>query len=108
MAKRKLNTELKELLEKIPADKRAVAGRLCDELVFMHETLEDLKGKIKDTGTVEHFQQGKQDFMRESPALRSYNNMLKQYSSLYKQLTDLLPKEDTSQGVSELYNFCKE
>lgn len=109
MARRKLSTELKQILEKIPEDKKTIAGRLCDELVFLQETLEDLKAQVKETGTVEHFKQGKQDFLRESPALRSYNNTLKQYSALYKQLCDLLPKEDAgAKPTNPVYDFLKE
>ena len=38
MAKRKISTELKEILQKVPEDKKTIAGRLADELVFMQET----------------------------------------------------------------------
>ncbi len=109
MARRKLSTELKQILEKIPEDKKLVAGRLCDEIIFLQETLSDLKEQVRETGTVEHFIQGKQDFLRESPALRSYNNTLKQYSALYKQLCDLLPKEDAgAKATNPVYDFIKE
>ena len=109
MARRKISTELRQILEKIPEDKKTVAGRLCDEIIFLQETLSDLKAQVKETGTVEHFKQGKQDFLRESPALRSYNNTLKQYSALYKQLCDLLPKEDAgAKPTNPVYDFIKE
>lgn len=108
MARKKIDNELKEILEKIPADKKAIAGRLAEEIIFMQETLTDLKKQIKDTGTVEYFVQGKQNFLRESPALKSYNNTLKQYTSVYKQLCDLLPKEDSKPVSNPLYDFIKE
>lgn len=108
MARKKINTELKEILEKIPADKQVIAGRLIDELIFMQETLTDLKKQIKELGTVEHFEQGKQSFLRESPALKSYNNTLRQYSSLYKQLCDLMPKEVEVAKANDIYDFIKE
>lgn len=108
MARKKINTEIKQILEKIPEDKKAIAGRLADELIFIQETLTDLKSQIKEHGTVEHFEQGKQNFLRESPALKSYNNTVKQYSNLYKQLTDLLPKESPpTNSDNELYDFIK-
>ena len=109
MARRKLSTELKEILEKIPQDKKAVAARLADELVFMQETLAELRQQVKANGTLEHFIQGKQDFWRESPALRGYNNTLKQYNSTFKQLCDLLPKEDTTRSTGNpLYDFIED
>lgn len=108
MARKKINTELKKILERIPENKKTIAGRLADELIFLQSTLTDLKKQIKDNGTVEHFIQGKQNFLRESPALKSYNNTLKSYSNLYKQLTDLLPKEQETNKDNAIYDFLKE
>lgn len=108
MARKKISTELKNILEKVPEDKKTIAGRLADELIFMQATLADLKKQIKENGTVEHFEQGKQNFLRESPALKSYNVTLKSYSNLYKQLTDLLPKDQATKKENELYDFIKE
>lgn len=108
MARKKISTELKDILEKIPADKQAIAGRLADELIFMQATLADLKKQIKENGTIEKFEQGRQSFLRESPALKSYNNTLQRYSQLYKQLTDLLPKEQEAEKANAIYDFIKE
>lgn len=100
--------EFKAILEKIPQDKKNIGERLVEELLFMRETLEDLKGQIREKGTVEKFEQGKQNFMRESPALKSYNTTVNRYSQLYKQLTDLLPKVQETQQSNALYDFLKE
>ena len=108
MARKRINTELKEIIEKVPEDKKGVAGRIADELIFMQQTLADLKKQIKENGTIEHFQQGKQSFLRESPALKSYNMTIQRYSALYKQLTDLLPKEQEAEKAGGLYDFIKE
>lgn len=108
MARKRINSELKDILEKIPADKQTIAARLADELIFMQSTLADLKKQIKEGGTVERFEQGKQSFLRESPALKSYNTTIQRYSALYKQLTDLLPKEEPVKNAGELYDFLKE
>lgn len=108
MARKKISTELKIILERIPENKKAIGGRLADELIFLQSTLNDLKKQIKDKGTVEQFIQGKQNFLRESPALKSYNITLKSYSTLYKQLTDLLPKEQETNSENAIYEFLKE
>lgn len=92
MARSKTKTELMLIVDKIPEDKQYIGIKLVDELVFMESTLKDLKKQIKELGTVEHFKQGKQEFLRECPALKSYNSSIQRYSQLYKQLTDLLPK----------------
>ena len=108
MARKRINTELKEILERIPEDKKAIAGRIADELIFLQGTLADLKKQIKETGTVERFEQGKQSFLRESPALKSYNVTITRYSQLYKQLSDMLPAEKEAQKANAVYDFIKE
>lgn len=105
-ARKRINTELKELLTKIPEDKQTIAARLIDELVFMQKTLTTLKRQIDENGTVELFEQGKQSFMRESPALKSYNTTIQRYSALYKQLCDMLPKEEPTKS-NAVYDFLK-
>lgn len=98
--------DLNEILDKIPAEKRAVAARLITELEFMDETLTSLRAEIAENGVIEDFKQGKQEFTRETPALKAYNMTIARYSTLSKQLTDLLPKEtDTPKFESALDEF---
>ena len=99
---------MRQILSKVPEDKKAIAGRLADELIFMQETLSDLRDQIRESGAVEHFKQGKQEFDRVSPAMSTYNSTLKQYSTLMKQLTDLLPKDEQIQKANAVYEFLKE
>lgn len=104
---RKKKNEFTDILKKIPEDKKKIAANIIDELLFMKETLADLKSQVKENGTVEHFKQGKQNFLRESPALKSYNTTVQRYSQLYKQLIDILPKTPDS-GIlpgDELLDF---
>lgn len=96
------------ICEKIPSDKKIVADRLIDELIFMTETLADLKDMIRENGTVEHFEQGKQNFLRENPALKSYNTTIQRYSLLYKQLCDLAGKTQEAEKSNPVYDFIKE
>ncbi len=74
----------------------------------MTETLEDLKKNIRESGTVEHFKQGKQDFLRENPALKSYNTTIQRYSLLYRQLSDLAGKSPEAEKSNPVYDFIKE
>lgn len=108
MARKRINTELKDILARMPEDKKAIAGRIADELIFMQATLAELKKQIKENGTIEHFEQGRQSFLRESPALKSYNTTIQRYSALYKQLTDLLPKEQEAEKANAIYDFIKD
>lgn len=108
MARRKIVAELEEILSKIPADRQYIGRKLVDELVFMQDTLTTLKRRIKESGTEEEFVQGKQNFMRESPALTSYNKTVAQYSKLFKQLTDLMPKTQEAEKSNALLDFLKD
>ena len=102
------STDFSEILEKIPSDKKKIAENLIDELSFMRETLEDLKDQVRKTGTIEQFEQGRQSFLRESPALKSYNTTVQRYSMLYRQLCDLAGKTQEAEKSNPVYDFIKE
>ena len=95
------------ILKKIPEDKRSIGEKLVEELSFMETTLKRLKEQIAETGEVEHFQQGKQDFYRESPALKAYNTTVQRYSVMYRQLTDLMGKSAEVDKSNAVYDFIK-
>ena len=107
MARKKLIAELDAILEKIPEDKQYVGQKLIEELVFMQDTLKTLKQRIKQDGTQEHFEQGKQSFLREAPALTSYTKLIARYGALYKQLCDLMPKSVETEKNNAVYDFLK-
>ena len=88
------NKQLEQILKKIPSEKENEASLIANELRFVLETTEKLRKDIQENGAVEHFINGKQDFLRESPAMISYNKLMKTYNTLYKNLLELIPKED--------------
>ena len=88
--------ELENILKKIPDEKLNEAALISNEMKFILKTIELLKADIEEKGAVEHFINGKQDFLRESPALASYNKLMKTYDTFYKNLIALLPKEEQS------------
>lgn len=100
--------DLKKLLKLVPDDRKTIAGKLITEIVFMTKTLMELKKSVEADGAIDLFKQGKQEFKRENPALKSYNAMIQRYSLLNKQLTDLLPKPQlTDRNKEELIEFLK-
>lgn len=95
--------QLEEILKKVPKDKTNEAELIAEELRFVLATTEKLRKDIEKNGAVEHFINGKQDFLRESPAMISYNKLMKTYNTLYKSLLDLIPKEDIfNEDVEEI------
>lgn len=85
--------EIDEILKKIPKEKFNEASLVADKLKYMEVKLAEVQKQIDELGVVEHFINGKQDFLRESPALASYTKLMKTYDTFYKNLINLLPKE---------------
>lgn len=96
--------KVRELLSQVDTNKRPIATQLVTELEFMEKTLEKLRAEIEEHGVVEEFKQGKQEFTRETPALKSYNLTVSRYATLHKQLVALLPDDEPEQG-DELDKF---
>lgn len=99
-------SNLNRLIEQVDSSKRPIAAQLVTELNFMRRTLAALRKEIGEKGVIEDFKQGKQQFMRESPALKSYNTTVARYATLQKQLAELLPDGEPEQG-DELDEFLK-
>ena len=104
----KSRKELDEVYNKIAEDKKSEGTLIYNELIFMLETLDKLRDEIKSKGATEHFINGKQDFIRENPALLSYNKMLKSYDIFYKHLINLLPKEQDTSDDDDFDRFIDE
>ena len=95
MAKSKIQdlTILKTLL----AD-NVVALALIDKALFLEETLNKLQKQIEEAGTITEMCQGSYNIQRANPALNAYNITIKNYSSIMKQLNDMLPKQEKAKG----------
>lgn len=108
MTKNKYTTlnlgKLKQVLNDLQGDNKPIALALYDELLFIQETLESLKQQVRKEGAIENFKQGKQEFLREHPALKAYNATIARYLAIQKQLLDLLPKEQAKKD-DELLEF---
>ena len=89
--KNKLNRIFKNIDEK----RRKTVERLIDNAAFMAATLEDLQEDINQNGVISEYQNGENQWgTKKSPEVEVYNTMLKNYTSVIKQLTDLLPPEE--------------
>ena len=104
----KTENSLMKLLDKIPEDKKPIGEKLIYELAFIECTLHQLRDHIIEKGEIEHFKQGKQEFYRESPALKAYNTTVQRYSVMYRQLTDLMGKSAEAEKSNAVYDFLKD
>ena len=65
-----------------------------DEAAFMAASLYELRKIINEKGYTEEYQNGaNQKGIKKCSEVEIYNTMIKNYSAIIKQLTDLLPKE---------------
>lgn len=120
-----MNYEGKTKDEIIKAEKRKLSGiytrlerktkksvdSLLDEAAFMAASLYELRKIIDEKGYTEEYQNGaNQKGMKKCSEVEIYNTMIKNYASVIKQLTDLLPKEtekvkvQASDGFEEFIN----
>lgn len=96
--KRRLN----RIYKSIDKNKKDTVEGLIDLAAYQRVTLEEFKEDLDKNGFTEWFQQGKEQdaYERKRPVADMYNSMSNSYQKTIKQLTDLLPKEDT--GVAKV------
>lgn len=102
-----MNEKMHKIVELIPSDKQEIAHVILLEIDFLSITMQHLKEFVDEHGPVDEFRQGKQQFLRESPALKSYNTCVARYAQLLKQLAALIP-EGSADAADELDEFLSE
>lgn len=85
---------LRESYSNLADDKMNVVDGLIRRASYMRVTLEDYEDDLVLNGSIEPFTQSEktEPYDRERPVIRLYNAMNKNYQSIIKQLSDLLPK----------------
>lgn len=88
-------TRLKKLFSKIEKEKRDSVSSLIENIAFMTVSLEELRDIINAKGYTEEYQNGaNQKGVKKCSEVEIYNVMIKNYISAFKQLNDLLPREE--------------
>ena len=83
-----------ELFKEIPPKKYELATRLIDKAAFMHVTLEELQEYINEHGVKEKYKNGaNQSGYKDSVEAKTHANMIKNYTTIMKQLSEMLPLE---------------
>lgn len=100
----RIEAEIKRLNTLFRGEKAKIkkAGEsLIRRAAFMRITLEDLEESITLNGTTSTYKNGENQFgTKISPEVQTYNSMIKNYSGVMKQITDLLPQNKEKQGQS--------
>lgn len=85
--------ELTRTFTKLDAKTKKAVKDLIANAAFMAVTLEELQQTMNESGVVSEYQNGENQWgTKKSPEVEIYNTMIKNYSGVMKQLTDLLPK----------------
>lgn len=92
--------KLKALFED-GSSKSILALSLIDKADFMETTLKDLQKKVKENGVVTKMCQGAYNIDRANPALAAYNITIKNYTTIIKQLNEMIPKEVKTDNFEE-------
>lgn len=92
-----INQELKKLkriFTKLDSRVKKAVENLMYNAAFMSVTLQELQKSINKNGVISEYKNGENQFgTKKSPEVETYNTMIKNYSAIIKQLTDLLPKK---------------
>lgn len=102
---KKIYERYKKMFKNADKVKLEAHDDLLKNIAFMTITLYKLQNEINEKGVIEKFEQGKQNFLRENPALKSYNSTIKNYTSAIKQLNDLVPDNMPKQDGENLLKF---
>lgn len=87
-------------------EKQSLCLQLITNAVFMEEQLSLLQAKIRENGVVSEYKNGENQYgTRKSPEVDVYNAMIKNYTSVIKQINDLLP--DAPGADDELTKFVR-
>ena len=111
MKEERIKTELERIskhFENVNESQRAIVTPLLQNAAFMKVTLEDLQKIINEEGVTETYQNGaNQRGIKQSATLQSYNSLIKNYASVIKTLSQLLPKESGTNRLT-LEKFLEE
>ena len=84
--------KLKNLFKGLQHDKALLTEKLIENAAFMSVLLMDLQENIKDNGYKDKYQNGVNQYgYKKSVAADLYQTTIKNYTSVIKQLNDLLP-----------------
>ena len=88
--------KLDGIYAKLESETKKSVSSLVDEAAFMAASLYELRKIINEKGYTEEYQNGQnQKGVKKCSEVEIYINLSKNFMSIMKQLTDLLPKELT-------------
>ena len=94
---KRIKTELERIcvfFEEIAENQRAIVAPLLQNAAFMKVTLEDLQETINTEGATDRYMNGSNQYgVKQSATMQSYNALIKNFTTVIKTLSVLLPPE---------------
>jgi len=104
MASKKKIFELSEIIPLLSEEQLKVASGMIADAEFMQEQLAQLRERIKKEGVDESYQYGS----KQTAAMTTYLQVQKQYGTIIRYLTDLIPSNPVKNKNDELLEFLKD
>ncbi len=102
----KAERKIKSFFKNIDDEKKRFIAEPIHQLAVTQIILERLSEELEKGDVIEWFEQGSQKIKRENPALKSYNATIKSYTTMFKQLLDLLPNTEAEKAGQALMTFA--
>lgn len=103
MKKFKKKHKLNDIIPLLSEDNLKVASGMIEDAIFMEEQLKALRKTIEEEGVSENYQYGS----KQTAAMTSYLQIQKQYGTIIRYLTDLLPKEARNAASNNLLDWVE-
>ena len=88
---KRIEAERKQLIEYFNNTDDKLALKLIDNASFMRVTLQDLEAYINKNGVKEEWSNGTNQYgVRECVEVKTYKDMIKNYTMVIKQLSDMI------------------
>ena len=98
--------KLKKIFKDIEENKKNLVLDLIYQASFMSVKLEDFSQYIMKNGIKEEYKNGENQFgYKECVEIKMYNTIVKDYTSIIKQLTEMLPESERKNVGEDLLKF---
>ena len=94
---------LHDIFKDLPKNKKETVSGLIDNASFMLVQMQLMQDRINEEGVTIKYQNGENQWgYKKSPDVETYNSFIKQYTTIIKQLVDLLPVEVAKSAKDEI------
>lgn len=97
----KIKPTLSQIIPLLSEDSLKVASGMIEDALFMEEQLKVLRKQIEKEGVSEEYQYGS----KQTAAMTSYLQIQKQYGTIIRYLTDLMPKSNKTAANTDLLEW---